>query len=66
LIAKVIATGASREQAIERMQSALESAKIEGVPTTVPLHRQILAHEDFRAARCDTLWLGRERDARRL
>jgi biotin carboxylase len=44
----------------------LESAKIEGVPTTVPLHRKILAHEDFRAARCDTLWLGRERDAGRL
>ena len=66
LIAKVIATGDTREQAIERMQWALESAKIEGVPTTVPLHREILAHEDFRAARCDTLWLGRERDAGRL
>ncbi|MAW60988.1 MAG: acetyl-CoA carboxylase biotin carboxylase subunit [Planctomycetes bacterium] len=66
LIAKVIATGNSREQAIARMEQALAGARIEGVPTTLPLHRAILAHADFRAGRCDTLWLGREREAGRL
>jgi len=66
LIAKVIATGSNREQAIERMRSALQGARIEGVPTTVPLHLRILEHPDFLAGNCDTLWLGREMEAGRV
>lgn len=66
LIAKVIATGETREQAIDRLESALQSAQVEGVPTTIPLHCAVLAHEDFRKGNCDTLWLGREREAGRL
>lgn len=66
LIAKVIATGDSREQALERLEQALAGAQVKGVPTTIPLHRAVLAHEDFRAGNCDTLWLGREREAGRL
>ena len=66
LIAKVIATGDSREQAIARLEQALAGARVEGVPTTIPIHRAVLAHEDFRAGNCDTLWLGREREAGRL
>ncbi|MCH2102305.1 MAG: ATP-grasp domain-containing protein, partial [Planctomycetes bacterium] len=66
LIGKVIATGKTREQAIKRLEGALAGARVEGVPTTIPLHRAVLAHPDFRAGNCDTLWLGRERKAGRL
>jgi acetyl-CoA carboxylase biotin carboxylase subunit len=54
LLAKVIAHGSSRTEAIARMDSALARCRIEGVPTTVPFHRVVLAEEDFRAARVTT------------
>ncbi len=59
LIAKVIAHGETREQAIERMESCLANSQITGVPTTLPLHQRILASDAFRAGACDTLWLAR-------
>lgn len=59
LLAKVIAHGADRAQAIARLDAALATARIEGPPTTIPLHRRILAHPDFRAGRYDTGWLER-------
>ncbi len=59
LVAKVIAHGASREEAIDRLLAALRPDAIAGVATTLPLHRRILAHPDFRAGRYDTLWLPR-------
>ncbi|MEI6045687.1 MAG: acetyl-CoA carboxylase biotin carboxylase subunit [Chloroflexota bacterium] len=48
MIAKIIAWGANRNQAINRMQRALGEYKIFGSPTTIPLHQQLLAAEDFR------------------
>lgn len=60
LIAKVIASGKDRAQAISRLDAALGSAQIVGVPTTAALHRKILAHPDFQAGKYDTLWLTRE------
>jgi acetyl-CoA carboxylase biotin carboxylase subunit len=57
LLAKVIAHGSSRAEAIARMDSALARCRIEGVPTTVPFHREVMAHEDFRAARVTTRWV---------
>jgi acetyl-CoA carboxylase biotin carboxylase subunit len=48
LIAKLIVHGATRMEAIHRMERALDMFVIEGVRTTIPLHRQILAHPDFR------------------
>ncbi len=59
LIAKVIAVGKTREQAIERLSACLAEARIAGVATTLELHRRILDAEDFRAGRLDTLWLER-------
>ncbi|MDA1259276.1 MAG: acetyl-CoA carboxylase biotin carboxylase subunit [Planctomycetota bacterium] len=59
LIAKVIAHGQDRAQAIDRLDSALAAACVSGVPTTLALHRRILAHADFRAGRFDTQWLER-------
>lgn len=59
LIAKVIAHGPTRDAAADTLLRRLEAAVIEGVPTTIPLHAQILRDPDFRAGRFDTLWLGR-------
>lgn len=47
LIAKLIVTSQSRQESILKMQRALQEFVIEGVHTTIPLHLQILANEDF-------------------
>jgi acetyl-CoA carboxylase biotin carboxylase subunit len=59
LIAKLIVRGKDREEAISRMSRALEMFIVEGVYTTIPLHRRILADPDFRAGRTDTHYLER-------
>jgi acetyl-CoA carboxylase biotin carboxylase subunit len=59
LLAKVVAHGADRAQAIARLAAALAGAQVEGLPTTIPLHRRILADGEFRAGRYDTGWLER-------
>jgi acetyl-CoA carboxylase biotin carboxylase subunit len=48
LLVKVIAGGESRTQAIQRLASALDACVIEGVQTTIPFLRRVLAHPDFR------------------
>jgi len=48
LIAKVITWGRNREEAIIRMQRALEEFVIEGVPTTIPFHQRVLQNAFFR------------------
>ncbi len=47
LIAKLIATGRNREEAISRMKRALSEFKIDGIKTTIPLHQRILNDERF-------------------
>ena len=59
LIAKLIVRGKDRPEAISRMARALEMFIVEGIYTTVPLHRRLLANADFRAGRFDTNFLGR-------
>jgi acetyl-CoA carboxylase biotin carboxylase subunit len=59
LIAKLVARGRDREEAISRMSRALEMFIIEGIHTSIPLHRRILAHPDFRAGRTDTKFMER-------
>jgi len=54
LIAKVIVHADSREAAIETMRNTLRASKIEGVPTTVPLHLAVLASDEFRSGNYDT------------
>jgi acetyl-CoA carboxylase biotin carboxylase subunit len=54
LLAKAIATGATREEAADRLVAALRAIEVEGVPTTIPLHVQILSSPEFRANRYDT------------
>jgi acetyl-CoA carboxylase biotin carboxylase subunit len=59
LIAKLIVRGKDRSEAISRMTRALEMFIVEGVYTTIPLHRKILADEDFRAGKFDTGFIER-------
>ena len=59
LIAKLIAHGRDRAEAIARMSRALDQFVVEGVRTTIPLHHRILADADFVAGRFDTSFLER-------
>jgi acetyl-CoA carboxylase biotin carboxylase subunit len=61
LIAKVICHGGMREEAISRMQRALEMMIVQGVKTTIPLHQRILREADFQAGRISTRFLDRWR-----
>ena len=54
LLAKVICWGGCREEAVARMQRALGEMRLDGVKTTIPFHRQLLAHESFRTGRINT------------
>ncbi|WP_240724563.1 acetyl/propionyl/methylcrotonyl-CoA carboxylase subunit alpha [Halomonas borealis] len=47
LMAKLIVTGATREQAIARSRRALEQFHIDGVASVLPFHRAVMAHPDF-------------------
>ena len=47
LVAKLIAIGSNRNEAISRMKRALSEFKIEGIKTTIPLHQNILNDERF-------------------
>jgi acetyl-CoA carboxylase biotin carboxylase subunit len=59
LIAKLIVRGKDRSEAVSRMSRALEMFIVEGVYTTIPLHRKILADADFRAGKLDTGFIER-------
>ena len=59
LVAKLIAHGCDRAEAMARMQRALDMFVIEGIKTTVPLHRRILADKDFREGRLSTRFMDR-------
>ena len=54
LIAKVIAHGKTRDEAITTMLRTLAESKVEGVPTTIPLHLAVLDSAEFRAGKYDT------------
>ena len=50
MLAKLIVTGATREQAIERARRALDELTLDGLPTVVPFHRAVLDEPDFAPA----------------
>ena len=59
LVAKLIAHGRDRAEAIVRMEGALDGFVVEGIKTTIPLHKRILAEPDFIAGKFDTHFLDR-------
>ena len=59
LVAKLIAHGNDRAEAIARMNRALDMFVVEGIYTSIDLHQRILAHPDFIAGKLDTGFLTR-------
>ncbi|GAA3225258.1 acetyl/propionyl/methylcrotonyl-CoA carboxylase subunit alpha [Dactylosporangium siamense] len=62
LLAKVIITGETREQAIERARRALDEMVVDGMATALPFHRAVLRDDAFTAApfRVHTRWIETE------
>jgi acetyl-CoA carboxylase biotin carboxylase subunit len=59
LIAKLIVKGRDRSEAVGRMKRALEMFVIEGIKTSIPLHRRIFADPDFASGKFDTHFIER-------
>ena len=59
MIAKLIVHADTRNDAIMRMQRALDEFIIEGVKTTIPMHKKILADEDFKQGNISTKFMER-------
>ena len=47
MIAKLITTAQTREEAIHKMKRALDEFVIEGIKTTIPFHRQLMDHPEY-------------------
>ena len=47
MIAKLITTAQTREEAIHKMKRALDEFVIEGIKTTIPFHRELMDHPDY-------------------
>ena len=59
LVAKLIAHGKDREEAIQRMKRALDLFIVEGIHTSIPLHKRILNEPDFISGQFDTNFIKR-------
>lgn len=57
MIAKLIITAQTREEAIAKMSRALDEFYIDGVKTTVPFHRQLMDNEQFRKGEYTTKFM---------
>ena len=60
MISKVMTWGATRTEAVDRMEQALAETRVEGVKTNLPLLRTVIAHPAFRGGRATTAFLDRE------
>ena len=61
LIAKVICKGRNRTEAIQRTLRSLDEFVLEGITTTIELHKKILKHNKFVESDFDTNWLAKEK-----
>jgi acetyl-CoA carboxylase biotin carboxylase subunit len=61
LICKLICHGRNRTEAIQRTLRSLDEFVIEGITTTIELHKKILSHEKFISSEFDTNWLDKEK-----
>ena len=57
MIAKLITTAQTREEAISKMRRALDEFVIEGIKTTIPFHRQLMDHPDYIAGNFTTSFM---------
>ena len=61
LVCKLICQGRNRTEAIQRMLRSLDELVIEGITTTINLHKKILSHEKFLSSDFDVNWLVKEK-----
>ena len=61
LVCKLICHGRNRTEAIQRMLRALDEFVIDGITTTINLHKKILSHEKFISSDFDVNWLAKEK-----
>jgi len=59
MVAKLMTYGSDRREAIDRMRRCLDVMVVEGIKTTLPLHRRIMDDADFQAGRFDTGFMER-------
>jgi acetyl-CoA carboxylase biotin carboxylase subunit len=59
LVAKLIVHGRDRTEAVTRMRRALDMFIVEGIHTSIPLHKRILSDADFLAGKFDTNFIQR-------
>ena len=57
MIAKLITTAKTREEAINKMKRALDEFYIEGIKTTIPFHRKLMDHPDYVAGNYTTKFM---------
>ncbi len=57
MIAKLITTAQTREEAISKMRRALDEFVVEGIKTTIPFHRQLMEHPDYLAGNYTTKFM---------
>ena len=61
MICKLICHGRNRMEAIQRMNRSLDEFVIEGIKTTIPLHKKLLNHEKFINSDFNVSWLDEEK-----
>ena len=61
MIAKLITTAQSREEAINKMKRALDEFVIEGITTTINLHKKLLNNKKFIESNFNVTWLDNEK-----
>ena len=61
MICKLICHGRNRTEAIQRMNRSLDEFVIEGVTTTIPLHKKLLNHKKFIESDFNVSWLDKEK-----
>ncbi len=57
MIAKLITTARTREEAIDKMKRALEEFVVEGIKTTIPFHLQLMNNKDYIAGNYTTKFM---------
>ncbi len=66
LVAKLLVHAGSRDEALARMRRALDFFVVEGIKTSIPLHREILEDEEFRAGRFSTRFMEQFAERRKI
>ncbi len=61
MICKLICHGRNREEAIQRMMRSLDEFVIEGITTTIDLHKKLLSHKKFLNSDFNVSWLDKEK-----